>query len=233
MLGSGKSSVLPERTDAYTLAQTFNEFFISKISQIRNELATLESPIPQLHSPPVDSLLVRSSSKLLSFMPTTSCEIISIINRASKSTCPLDPIPTSLLYNVLPTLATVIADIVNAVLASGIFPVQLKSAIIMPLLKKFGSDPDVLKNYRPVSNLAFISKVIEKVVANRLIEHMSSNNLMDQFQSAYRKCHTVTETVLVRVHNDIVSALDKGRGVCLILLDLSAALRHCGPHNLM
>ena len=64
--------------------------------------------------------------------------------------------------------------------------------------------------------------VIEKVVANRLIEHLSSNNLMDQFQSVYRKCHS-TETVLICVHNDIVSALDKGRGVCLILLDLSAA----------
>ena len=80
-------------------------------------------------------------------MPTTSCEIISIINRASKSTCPLDPIPTSLLYEVFPTLATVNADIVNAVLASGIFLVRLKSAIIVPLLKKFGSDPDVMKNY--------------------------------------------------------------------------------------
>ena len=92
----------------------------------------------------------------------------------------------------------------------------------MPLLKKVGSDPDVLKNYRPVSNLAFISKIIEKVVAARLIEHLSSNGLMDQYQSAYRKGHS-TETALVRVHNDIVSAVDKGCGVCLILLDLSAA----------
>ena len=84
------------------------------------------------------------------------------------------------------------------------------------------SDPDVLKNYRPVSNLAFISKIIEKVVAARLIEHLSSNGLKDQYQSAYRKGHS-TETALICVHNDIVSAVDKGCGVCLILLDLSAA----------
>ena len=222
LLGRGKSSVLPKHTDAYTLAQMLNEFFITKISNIRNELATLESSIPQLHCPPLNSLLVPSSSKLLSFKPTTSSEVMSIINKSSKSTCSLDPIPTSLLHDVLPTLAPVIADLVNAVLATGVFPAQLKSAIVLPLLKKVGSDPDVLKNYRPVSNLAFISKIIEKVVAARLIEHLSSNGLMDQYQSAYRKGHS-TETALVRVHNDIVSAVDKGRGVCLILLDLSAA----------
>ena len=222
LLGREKSSVLPEHTDTYTLAQMLNEFFITKISNIRNELATLEFSIPQLHCPPLNSLLVPSSSKLLSFKPTTSSEVMSIINKSSKSTCPLDPIPTSLLHDVLPSLAPVIANLVNAVLATGVFPAQLKSAIVLPLLKKVGSDPDVLKNYRPVSNLAFISKIIEKVVAARLIEHLSSNGLMDQYQSAYRKGHS-TETALVRVHNDIVSAVDKRCGVCLILLDLSAA----------
>ena len=162
LLGRGKSSVFPEHTDAYTLAQMLNEFFITKISNIRNELATLESSIPQLHCPPLNSLLVPSSSKLLSFKPATSSEVMSIINKSSKSTCPLDPIPTSLLHDVLPTLAPVIADLVNAVLATGVFPAQLKSAIVLPLLKKVGSDPDVLKNYCPVSNLAFISKIIER-----------------------------------------------------------------------
>ena len=75
---------------------------------------------------------------------------------------------------------------------------------------------------RPVSNLSFLSKVIEKVIASRLLDHMTENDLMDPLQSAYRKGHS-TETALLRVHNDIVSAVDKGHGVCLILLDLSAA----------
>ena len=92
----------------------------------------------------------------------------------------------------------------------------------MPLLKKLGSDVEVLKNYRPVSNLSFISKVIEKVVASRILDHMKENNLLDPMQSAYRSGHS-TETALLRVHNDIVSAIDKGHGVFLILLDLSAA----------
>ena len=77
------------------------------------------------------------------------------------------------------------------------FPAQLKSAVVLPLLKKFGSDPDVPKNYRSVSNLAFISKVIEKVVRAWLIEHLSSNGLMDQYQSAYRKATTLRQLLYV------------------------------------
>ena len=79
----------------------------------------------------------------------------------------------------------------------------------MPLLKKVGLDPDVLKNYRPVSNVAFISEVNENIVAGKLIKHMSSINLMDQFQSVYTEGYS-TETALVRVHNDIGSAVEKG-----------------------
>jgi hypothetical protein len=116
----------------------------------------------------------------------------------------------------------VIVDIVNTSLSSGVFPSELKSAIIQPLLKKSGLDSEVLKNYRPVSNLSFISKVIEKVVASRLVEHMTSNNMLDPMQSAYRAGHS-TETALLRVHNDVLTAIDNGSGVFLVLLDLSAA----------
>ena len=67
------------------------------------------------------------------------------------------------------------------------------SAIVMPLLKKLGSDVEVLKNYRPVSNLPFISKVIEKVVASRILDHMKESNLLDPVQSAYRCGHRTAE----------------------------------------
>ena len=110
----------------------------------------------------------------------------------------------------------------NASLQSDIFPSELKSAIVRPLLKKTSLDCEILKNYRPVSNLSFLSKVIEKIVASRLVDHMTENNLMDPMQSAYRKGHS-TETTLLRLHNDVVSAVDRGCGVCLVLLDLSAA----------
>jgi cellulose biosynthesis protein BcsQ len=98
----------------------------------------------------------------------------------------------------------------------------MKQAIITPLLKKAHLDAEVLKNYRPVSNLSFISKVIERVVADRLANHIATNGLAEPLQSAYRKNHS-TETALLKVTNDILRAIDSGKCVLLVLLDLSAA----------
>ena len=79
---------------------------------------------------------------------------------------------------------------------------KLKTALIRPLLKKTGLDSDILKNYCPVSNLTFISKVIKKVVSGRLNEHLIKHSMFDPLQSAYRDKHS-TETALIKVQNDI------------------------------
>ena len=89
-------------------------------------------------------------------------------------------------------------------------------------LKKPSLDKEVLKNYRLVSNLSFISKVLEKVVARRLDDHMLDNNLYSSVQSAYRERHS-TGTALLKVQSDILSTLDPGSGAVLLMLDLSAA----------
>ncbi len=222
LLGRGKDDALPQFNDARTIAQTFSNFFVTKISTIRTSLSALEETINNTKCPPIDCLLSSSSSKLQSFTPATVSEITEIVTKSSKATCSLDPVPTALLRDLLPVLAPVITDIVNESLSTGTFPSELKAAIVHPLIKKFGLDPEVLKNYRPVSNLCFISKVIEKVVASRLRDHLQANQLLDPMQSAYRAGHS-TETALLRVHNDILSAVDKGHGVFLVLLDLSAA----------
>ena len=90
-------------------------------------------------------------------------------------------------------------------------------------MKKAGLDSDILKNYRPVSNLTFISKVIENVISGRLNEHLINNSLFDPLQSVYRDKHS-TETALIKVQNDILSALDADSSAILLNLDLSAAL---------
>ena len=66
-------------------------------------------------------------------------------------------------------------------------PNNLKEALVRPLIKKPSLDQDVLKNYRPVSNIPLLSEVIEKVVARRLGEHLDSQDMQERFQSAYRK----------------------------------------------
>ena len=90
------------------------------------------------------------------------------------------------------------------------------------MLKKPSLDKENLSNYMPISNLNFISKLLERVVAKRLHEHLSTNSLYLPLQSAYRKFHS-TETALLAVQNDIISAMDQGKVTALILLDLSAA----------
>ena len=98
----------------------------------------------------------------------------------------------------------------------------LKTAIVKPLLKKPSLDKNLLKNYRPISNLPFLSKILEKVVLHKLLSHLQENNLSNPFQSAYR-AGCSTETVLLRIVNDILSALDNDNISVLLLLGLSAA----------
>lgn len=110
----------------------------------------------------------------------------------------------------------------NASLQSACVPECHKKAIVTPLLKKDNLDANNLKNFRPVSNLPFISKILEKVVAKQLVIHMSNNNMQDSQQSAYRAGHS-TESALIKVKSDIDTALGEGDGILLLLLDLSAA----------
>jgi hypothetical protein len=76
-------------------------------------------------------------------------------------------------------LLPMLTHIVNTSLSEGVVPRQLKMAYITPLLKKAGLDPEVEKNYRPVSNLTFVSKLLEKVVSNRLDSYLSTNLLFE------------------------------------------------------
>ena len=101
----------------------------------------------------------------------------------------------------------VITDIVILSLSTGVFPDQMKYASVKPLLKKSGLDRNVLKFFRPISNLSYLSKLIEKVVATRLSNYMDENNLSEPMQSTYRSGHS-TETVLLCVQNNILRAID-------------------------
>ena len=101
-------------------------------------------------------------------------------------------------------------------------PTELKQAVIRPLLKKPSLDYQEFKNFRPISNLTFLSKVIEKVVALQLVDYIDNNGLFEVFQSTYRAHHS-TETALLRVYNDIAMSTDNQKSVVLVLQDLSAA----------
>ena len=204
--------VLPTSSSDEHLAERFADYFINKITTIHTNL--LRSDAVFLHQP------VGTESELFEFYPISAKSVEAIIRSSPSKCCCLDPLPTWLLKEHLHLLLPPITNIVNMSLGST-FPSSFKKSIIVPLLKKPSLDAEVLKHYRPVSNLAFISKIIEKAVVLQLNDHLSTNNLFETYQSAYRRLHS-TETALLKVQNDILIALDNKQAVVLLLLDLSA-----------
>ena len=139
----------------------------------------------------------------------------------SKS-CDLDPIPTELVKKCISITAPAITGIINNSLSSGVVPLELKRAVILPTLKKVNSDKETLQNYRPISNLPFLGKTIERVGFSQLTKYLQENDLLDCYQSAYRSHHSV-ETLLLNVTDNILKEMDEGNVTAVILLDMSAA----------
>ena len=126
----------------------------------------------------------------------------------NNTTCSSDPFPSRLLMSHLYAIVSILQHIVNLCLNTGNFPISCKSYIVIPLIRKPCLDREMLKNYRPVSNLSFLSKVIKKVISIRILRHILDSNIVDSFQSAYRAGHSC-ETALLRVYNDIVTTLER------------------------
>jgi hypothetical protein len=145
-----------------------------------------------------------------------------IISEQPMKVCALDPLPKSLLSACMDDLIPFFTEIINESLTTGTVPDSFKHALLTPLLKKQDLDPDILKNYRPVSNLPFLSKLLERVVLIQLSSHLQKNGLLDTFQSAYKKNNS-TETALLYVVNELLLNADAKQITVLALLDLSAA----------
>ena len=156
------------------------------------------------------------SRKLLqTFTPVTEQFVSEILQKTVPNSCDLDPIPTKLLYEKIDVLLPTIINIINTSLASGFVPPDFKTAIVKPLLKKPSLDQNVLKNYCPISNLPFLSKILEKVVLQKCLAQFQENNLCNPFQSAYCTEHN-TETALLRVVNDLLNTIDEDK-ICFTL----------------
>jgi hypothetical protein len=219
LLHHKSSPKFPSCESDILLANKFNDYFAKKITKLREDLSSnpldndsSDTPLPA----------IKLSHELTELRPATVDEVRKVIIGSKSKTCKLDPIPTQLLKNCLEALLPTITELVNLTFDTSTMPLNLKKAFVMPLLKKPLLDSEIFKNYRPVSNLAFISKVVERIVAIRVREHMDINDLHENFQSAYKSLHS-TETALLRVQDDILCALDNKKCVLLVLLDLSAA----------
>ena len=145
--------------------------------------------------------------------------------------CELDPIPSKHLIECLDSILPSLTDLFNSSLATSIFPQCIKSAHVTPILKEWYLDHNDLNNYRPVSNLCFIAKILEKLVLSQVSSYLNSHNLYNTCQSAYRPGHS-TETALLKVVNDLFLSLDKGNISVLALLDISSVF-HTIDHPIL
>ena len=206
------SSTLPEYSSPRDLADKFVRYFHEKIEKLRESF----------HETRPETEKELSANYFTYFTPVTKESLSKLILTMNSKSCDLDPIPTDLLKVVLPEVIEELVILVNCQFDTASFPKLYKKAIVRPLLKKQGLDIENMKNYRPVSNLSFEHKFIERVVFNQIDIYLQQFSLYSKFQSAYRSNHSC-ETALLRVRNDVLLALDIHKEVILVLLDLSSA----------
>jgi hypothetical protein len=218
LLGKKSDLKLPTYDSLEYLLEKFSDFFMSKISTIRQTFE--DAVLPTTH--PEIQHKNHFHTTMDHFDSVSVDDVVKLIKSCPSKSCSLDPLPTWLLKDVVDDLAAPITKLINSSLSSCKFPNAMKQALVTPLLKKQNLPSESLKNYRPVSNLSFVSKLTEKVVASQLGSHMCENDLYVPVQSAYRSHHS-TETALLKVLNDMLVSVDEGNGVILVLLDLSAA----------
>ena len=201
---------LPDHSSIAALANSFSSFFINKISIIPFSFPS--------GSCPYALTLPNTRGVLHNLTHVTDAEVSHLVLSAPWKSSDLDPLPTSLVKDCIDILVMPIVSIVNLSLSEGCFLSHFKSALVSPLLKKPTANRDDMNNYRPVSNLSFLSKILEKVVASRLNSHINSSHTSNDYQYAYRIFDS-TESALLKIHNGILSSMDDGRVTALTLLD--------------
>ena len=210
-----ESSILPEHTSSVELANQFSTYFKEKIRKIRESFPS---------SPPQSvAKKLFAGIPMTQFEPATEEEIQSIIKKYGIKCAPHDPIPANLLKSTYDVFVPIWLELVNLSLAQGSMDC-LKSGVLLPLLKEMKeiTDSDVYKNYRPVTNLEYVGKLIERVVKTRFDSHMDQNNLQCSNQYGYKSEHS-TEMLMTKVTNDLLLACDRKTPTLLMFLDLSTA----------
>lgn len=181
--------------------------------------------------PVFDSPRVISQS-LTTFSQVAPDDVIKLGRNSSAKSCVFDVLPPRIVKDNTCLLAPFLTSLFNSSLALRVELQDFQIALIKPLFKKVGLDQNVLNKYLPVFNLPFLSKLLERIgiIANQLGKFLSWNGLYAKFQSAYR-ANLSTETALLKVHNDVMVALDSKKGRYLNYARSISSIRYFGPLN--
>lgn len=167
-----------------------------------------------------EQLLANSSSSSFSFRNVTNEEVLIEFNSASNDSIGFDQLPLNILKKALVVILPTITNLYNYIITTSTFPQLWKIARVVPIGKI--ENPSSHKDYRPISILPAISKIFESLLAKQLNDYLTRNALLSPLQSGYRK-NCSTTTALIKIENDIKSALDKRNLSILVLLDFSKA----------
>jgi len=151
------------------------------------------------------------------FTPVSCEQVAAFIQELRCKYSSLDPIPTWLLRKCKEELVPFIAELCNTSFTMVTFPSSMKHAIVIPHTVK-----TVINNYRSVSNLTFLLKLLERVASKQIASYLETHGLLPSHQSAHRVHHSA-ETALLKVHSDLISASDAGKVSLLAFLDMSSA----------
>ena len=211
-MGTVSEDPLPECENDEELANRFANFFVDKIQKIRDDLDSYP-----LYDRPVCDMTFDMDA----FYEIDGNMVKKVITKLQMKSCELDIIPTYILKDNIEKFLPKVMKIVNLSLAEEKFDQSWKTAILKPLLKKKGLDL-INSNYHPVSNLSFISKIVESVAMGQFNHHYEINNIAPQHKSPYCEHHSC-ETALTKVMDEIHWNTEQKKVTVLFCLDLNAA----------
>ena len=196
-------------TDSTDIANNFNIYFTT----VGN---TLAANLPQTDNDPIE--LIESNPDNFFCIPTPPAEINNIIiHSKSKKSTGFDNIDSYIVKQIAPQIVNQLANIFNKSFLTGIVPSKLKIAKVIPLYKT--KDP---AHYRPISLLPFFSKILERLMHNRLYNFLTEHNILSMNQFGFRKNYS-TFLALMDLVDNISKNIDDGNYSIGIFLDLSKA----------
>ena len=212
-----------EIKDPKEISNMFNEYFTNIGPKLASTVSTNSGHFTQY--------LSNKTDKSLFFKPTNSNEIIDIVKSLKPSrSCGYDEISVALLKKIIFYISSPLTHIVNLSFISGVFPNSLKIAKIVPIFKK--DDPAQVENYRPISLLPAISKILEKIAYIRLYKFLNENNLLNSNQFGFRSGYS-TDYAIIQSCDKIINTLAKKEHIIGIFLDLSKAFDTIDHHILI
>lgn len=209
--------------DSYDIAESFNKFFVSIGEELQNK-------IPKSACSPLRHIRRNSSQTLSTFGHIDAVEVHQVIKEMRNVGAGIDDISGNIFKKTYSSITEQLVHLINICLNEGIFPENLKRAVVKPMYKS--GSKNSMNNYRPISILPYISKVLEKIIHKRIMDYLSNNNILSSSQFGFQRTLSTYMPVLL-LQEYITKAFENGNIAVAIFLDLKKAFDTVDPDILI